>query len=62
MKLLEILQGLRDGKFHLGEELKCEEGLWFKITDDGKLLGEIDGEIFEIGELTTLPLPFTDNS
>lgn len=61
MKLVEILQGLRNGSFRSGEELLSEEGFWFKITDDGMLLSEINGEVFVVGELTTLPLPVADN-
>ena len=57
MKLIEILQGLEDGRFHKGEEIKSDEGFWFKITDDDLLLGEADGEVFEIGKLLITPLP-----
>jgi hypothetical protein len=57
MKLIEILLGLKNGIFQKGEEIKSDEGFWFKITHDDLLLGEVDGEVFEIGKLLTAPLP-----
>lgn len=61
MKLVEIILGLKNGIFHEGEEIKSDEGFWFKITHDDLLLGEADGEIFVIGELVTVPMPDADN-
>lgn len=60
MSLAEIIDGLRDGRFCQGE-LNSVEGFWFEITSDGLLLGEAQGEIFEIGRLIVAPGVRLDN-
>ena len=61
MTVVEILSGLSEGAYRIGEVLTSKEGVEFRITAQKHLVASCGGENRDMGVLLVEPRPALDN-